>query len=208
MSEWLPNLLLAWGVQATGVLSPGPGVALILGVALSEGRRPALLTSLGIGCAAVLLATATVTGLAAVFGEIGGAMRIVRWVGAGYLLWLAWKSFGKAIAPKRLTAAATAPKSALRHAASGFVMQLGNPKALFFWLAIAALGSLQSAPFGVLAVFVAGAFVISFAGHGGYALLLSAAPARRLYESAQSWIEGTLGCFFLFASYRLATARS
>jgi threonine/homoserine/homoserine lactone efflux protein len=46
--------------------------------------------------------------------------------------------------------------------------------------------------------------VNSFAGHGGYALLLSSGPIRRLYLRFRKWVEGALGCFFLYAGYRLA----
>jgi hypothetical protein len=44
----------------------------------------------------------------------------------------------------------------------------------------------------------------SFVGHGGYALLLSSGPIRRLYLRFRRWVEGGLGCFFLYAGYRLA----
>ncbi len=205
--DYLPHLLLAWSVQLTGVLSPGPGVALILGVATAQGRAPALLTSLGIACGAVVLAIATVIGLAAVFARASELMTIVRLVGAAYLAWLAWMSFRKALAPPPPPKAMVlARASALRYGLRGFLLQISNPKAIFFWLAIAALGSLDGAPLPVLAVFVLGAFVNSLAGHGGYALILSSAPVRRGYLRARRWIEAALGSFFAFASYRLATS--
>lgn len=87
-------------------------------------------------------------------------------------------------------------------------MQISNHKAIIFWLAIAALGSLEGAPLPVLVVFVAGAFINSLAGHGGYALLLSSGPVRRGYLRARGWIEGALGTFFAFASYKLLTAET
>ena len=34
--DWLPNLAVGWGVQLLGVLSPGPGVALILAIATTR----------------------------------------------------------------------------------------------------------------------------------------------------------------------------
>ena len=99
MGDWGASLLLAWGIQATGVMSPGPGVALIMGIAVSEGRRSALLACLGFGCAAILMATATVVGLAAVWSETAVLLTFVRYAGAAYLLWLAWSAFGRAVNP-------------------------------------------------------------------------------------------------------------
>ena len=204
--DWLPNLVAAWSVQLLGVFSPGPGVALILSQATSNGRSSALLTCLGIAAGAVLLAIATVLGLAAVLSDIAWAMVAVKLIGAGYLAWLAWVSFGKAIAPPAPPKAGPVRDRAA--VLAGFVMQITNPKAIFFWLAVAALGSLDAAPMPVILVFLAGAFVNSFVGHGAWALALSSRPFRAIYAKARRWIEGALGVFFAFAAFKLATSRS
>ena len=43
-ADYLPQLFLAWSIQTMGVLSPGPSVALIIGVATGQGRLPSLVT--------------------------------------------------------------------------------------------------------------------------------------------------------------------
>jgi hypothetical protein len=45
LADHLPALLAAASIQAVGALSPGPAVALVAGVALERGRRPALATA-------------------------------------------------------------------------------------------------------------------------------------------------------------------
>ncbi|NNE80454.1 MAG: LysE family translocator [Silicimonas sp.] len=188
----------------TGVMSPGPGVALILGIAVSEGRRSALMACLGIGCAAILLAVATVVGLAAIWSEVAGLLTIVRLAGATYLGWLAWTAFRKAInPPPPPTARRESGRSSILQ---GFLMQLINPKALMFWVAIAAVSGLNLAPLPVVVLFVIGAFAVSFAGHGIWAVALSSHPFRILYARARRWIEGLLGCFFALVAFKLATA--
>lgn len=206
IADWLPNLIAAWGVQFLGVFSPGPGVALILSHATSNGRASALLTCLGIALGAVILAIATVLGLAAVFSDVAWAMTAVKLIGVGYLAWLAWMSFGKAIAPPEAPKATTVGDS--RAVLAGFFMQITNPKAIFFWLAVAALGAMDAAPLPVVLIFLAGAFVNSFAGHGAWALALSSRPFRAIYARARRWVEGALGVFFGFAAFKLATSRS
>ena len=86
-----------------------------------------------------------------------------------------------------------ASKSAWRSGLAGFGLQLSNPKAIFFWLAVASVGGVGDAPLSVILIFIVGALVNSFVGHGGYALLLSSKPVRRLYVRFHRWIEGTLG---------------
>lgn len=208
MVEHLPQLLLAWSIQLMGVLSPGPGVALIMSVALSQGRVPSLITCFGIACASIILSTATVLGLTAIFAHVAELMTVIKLAGAAYLLWLAYKAFRNMAVLPDLNLDQRSQTSAWRAGLTGFGMQLLNPKAIFFWVAVASVGGVGDAPLSAVILFIAVAFVISFAGHGGYALLLSSGPARQLYFRFRRGVEGTLGCFFLFASFKLATARS
>lgn len=208
MIEYLPHLLLAWSIQLSGVVSPGPSVALILGIATAEGRRPALITVCGIGCGSFVLATATVLGLTALFAEIAGLMTVIRFLGAAYLAWLAWGAFRRAASPPPLRVAEVGSASLLQRMAMGFLLQATNPKAMLFYVAIASVGGLAGAPIEVAVIFVVGCFVNSVLGHAVWALVLSAARVRRAYLSAQRWVEGALGVFFAFAAFRLATARS
>jgi len=207
IAEYLPQLLLAWSIQLMGVLSPGPSVMLILAVATSQGRAPSLITAFGVACGSIILSTATVLGLTAVLAEMADVMTLIRFAGAAYLAWLAYKAFRTAALNPPLKMAGTGSTSAWQAGINGFILQVSNPKAIFFWLAIAAVGGIGDAPLPIVLLFIAGAFTNSFVGHGGYALLLSSAPMRRLYLAFRRWIEGALGCFFLFASFKLATAR-
>lgn len=207
MTDYFPQLLLAWSIQLVGVVSPGPSVLLILGVATSRGRLPSLVTALGVASGSIILSTATVLGIAALFAEMAEAMTIVRMVGAAYLFWLAFKAFRTAVRPGALSIRRVEAASLRRTWFAGFALQVSNPKAIFFWLAVASIGGVGDAPLPVVALFVAGAFVNSFVGHGGYALLLSSAPVRRLYFRFRSQVEAALGCFFLFAGLRLAMER-
>ena len=206
IAEWLPNLALGWGVQWLGVLSPGPGVALILATATTSGRRPAVITCLGIAAGSAILAFAAVIGLATLLAEIAWAMLAVKLAGAAFLAWLAWKSFGRMMEPPGVPTA-KAPRAG-HPAAVGLAMQLTNPKAILYWVAAAAVAGLETAPWPVLALFIAGGGLNSFTGHGLWALGLSSAPFRAAYSRFRRWIEGALGAFFAFAAYKLATSET
>jgi threonine/homoserine/homoserine lactone efflux protein len=207
MAEYLPQLLLAWSIQLMGVISPGPSVMLILGVATGQGRMPALAAAFGVACGSIVLSSATVLGITAIFAGVAEIMTVVRLVGAVYLLWLAWKAFRNAAGAPKLTIARAPAASIGRTWLAGFMLQISNPKAIFFWLAIAGVGGVGKAPPPVVALFIAVAFANSFVGHGGYALLLSSRWVRALYFRFRRWVEGALGCFFVFAGFELATAR-
>lgn len=210
MSEYLVPLLVAWGIQWMGVLSPGPGVALILGVATSRGRAAALTTCIGIAAGSVVLSVATVVGLAAVFAEIAEVMFVIKLLGAAYLAWLSYGALKKAISPPPPPDVSpdAVRVAARRSFLAGFTMQVVNTKALFFWMAIAATGVLAGAPASILALFVSVAALNSFVGHGAWAVMLSSRPFLALYARGRRWVEAALGCFFAFAAFKIATSRT
>ena len=207
LAEYLPQFVLAWSIQAVGILSPGPSVALILGVATSRGRLASLVTAFGVACGSIVLSVATIIGLTAILAQVAELMTVLRWLGAAYLAWLAFKAFRNAASANALTVETVGRKNVWRTGLAGFALQVSNPKAIMFWLAIASLGGVGDAPLPVVALFVAVVFLNSFLGHGAYAVLLSSAPARNAYGRARRYIESGLGCFFLFASFKLATTR-
>jgi threonine/homoserine/homoserine lactone efflux protein len=207
MMEYLPNLLLSWSIQLTGALSPGPSVALIVSVALSRGRLPAFQSASGVAAGSGILACATALGITAIFARFTDFMTVVRLLGAVYLAWLAFNAFRDAMRQTSVQALPEAPKGRKNPAMAGLLLQISNPKALLFWLAIASVGGVGDAPLLVKIVFVIGACAVSFAAHGGYGLALSVAPVRLVYAAARRWIEGAFGCFFMFASYKLATSK-
>lgn len=205
---WLPGFGAAYAIQAVSVASPGPGVALLLGLALSRGRTSALAASLGIAVGAAGLALATTQGLGLLMERVAWLSTVIRVAGACYLMWLAIKAWQRALTPPSIgIASAVGAGGFAQSFATGMAMQLTNPKAIVFWLAISALGATQGASVGVVALFVAGAFVISLVGHGAYAVLLSSRPFRLAYDRTRRWIEAGIGTFLTWFAFRLATEK-
>ena len=207
ITDHLPQLMLAWSILLVGVLSPGPSVMLILGVAMGQGRGAAVATALGVACGSMTLSIATVLGLSIIFAELAHAMEIVRFAGAGYLFFLAFKSFGKMLNPPPLAPLTPGLRSFRRQVAGGYLLQVSNPKAIMFWLAIAGVGGVGDAPAPIVLLFVAGSFLMSFTGHGAYALLLSSSMVRAGLTRFRRVVEAALGGFFVFAGVKLLTAK-
>ena len=211
--EWLipylPGFGAAYAIQAVSVASPGPGVALLLGVALSQGRANAIAAAFGIGLGAASLALATTQGLGLLMEQVAWLSTVIRLAGVAYLLWLAVKSFRRAAQPPQVSVARIDADAGLgRSLTAGYLMQITNPKAIVFWLAIATVGATEGAPWPVVATFTAGAFALSLAGHAAYAILLSSYPFRQAYNRARRGIEAAIGGFLTYVAFRLATERS
>jgi len=147
-----------------------------------------------------------VLGLAAVLAGMETAMTAVRLIGAAYLLWLAFGAFRKAAKPPAPPQAArVTTRGTAGLLTRGFTMQMANPKAIFYWIAVSAVAGLEAAPWPVIALFLFGGWAVSFFGHGAWAVMLSSAPFRALYARARRGVEAALGVFFGAAALKLAT---
>ncbi|MCG6882928.1 MAG: LysE family translocator [Silicimonas sp.] len=205
---YLPGFIAAYTILLVAASSPGPAVAMLLGISMHQGRSPALVACLGIATGSATINIATLVGVGLLLSQAAWAMMVLRMIGAAYLLYLAWGAFRKAANPPELRSAIPTLQNRARLFWAGYLMQVANPKAIVFWLAIASVGATQGGGPGIILTFVLGAWLISFLCHGAWGIFLSARPIRAAYVRARRWIEGALGIFFAFAAFKLATSRS
>src|SRR6201991_39523 len=115
--------------------TPGPDMLLIASRSGSQGRSSGFATLAGIQVGTYCHALAAALGLSQLFLVVPVAYDIVRYAGAAYLLWLAWKTF-------RADGTVLAPTSGLRHHPIGVMFRQGlltnllNPKMALFVLAL------------------------------------------------------------------------
>ncbi len=205
---FLPGFMAAYAILLVGASSPGPAVAMLMGLSLEQGRTPALIACAGIAVGSATINVLTILGVGLLLSQAAWAMMALKLVGSAYLAYLAWGAFKKAANPPDISAQTVPSQSAPALFLKGYLLQVTNPKAIAFWLAIAALAATDGAPLSVIAFFVISMGVISFVCHAAWALALSANPVRAAYLRARAWIEGALGAFFAFAAVTLATSRS
>lgn len=127
----LPNLLAFVLAVVVLLLIPGPNVALIVANSVAYGRRYGLLTVAGTSAATVVQLGLTALGLAGVLGTLGHGFAWVRWIGAGYLVWIGvqqWRA-----APIDLTRTPPQPRSARAIFGRAVLVSLTNPKTLLFY---------------------------------------------------------------------------
>ena len=177
--------LLAFTIAyVVAVLVPGPGVAAIVARALGGGFWSAVPMVVGILLGDLVYLAFALFGLAAIATYFGPVFVVIRWAGAMYLLYIAWKFWtakpgAEQLGPKR-------GESKLRTFASGFALTMGNPKTIVFYLAllptvvpldrpITALGATELTTIVVVVLLAIGS---------GYAAL--AALARELFTSAKA----------------------
>ena len=174
LAPYFPGFIAAYLILLVGSLSPGPSVALLIGIATSQGRPPALMATLGIAIGSMTLNISTILGVGLILSQAAWAMTVLRVIGSVYLLYLAYGAFRKVFTPSPdLFVATSDNKTWLNHLITGYLLQITNPKAVAFWLAISSVRAVEGATAGVIALFLAGGFLISFICHGIWAVALS-----------------------------------
>ncbi|MGY0071645.1 LysE family translocator [Streptomyces sp. QTS137] len=189
------------------VITPGTGVVYTLAAGLSHGRRASLVAALGCTLGVVPHLFATITGLAALLHTSAAAYEVVKYLGVGYLLYMAWATLRDkdALAVEE----EAGPRSAARVITSGVLINLLNPKLTMFFVAFLP----QFVPVGepgslgmmlrLSTVFMALTFVV-FAAYG----MCAAAVRNRVLARPQvmTVIRRVFAACFVGLSARLAVA--
>ncbi len=114
------------------ILAPGPDNILSISRGLSQGRLAACISSAGAGIGLMVHVLAAVSGLAILIQTSALAFGIVKFVGAGYLIWLGLKTFRS----KDLITFAPHRHLPIRSIfVAGFLTNVLNPKPVLFILA-------------------------------------------------------------------------
>lgn len=121
-------------MAAATVFSPGPGVVMTLTNTLRYGVRGTLGGILGIAVGALVVAAISATSLGVLLAASALAFTALKFIGAGYLVYLGIRLWH---APAVKFAAGSAKKAGFgRRFLEGLSLQLTNPKAIFFFLSV------------------------------------------------------------------------
>jgi threonine/homoserine/homoserine lactone efflux protein len=134
-----PHALLAYALVAwVAAATPGPAVLLALRNGATRGFRSGLMSTLGNVTGLVLLAGASILGLGVMLHTVPWMFTLVKWVGAGYLIYLGWRMLRAHSGAPGMGASGNdaVPASALRLWRQGLWVSITNPKAILFFGAL------------------------------------------------------------------------
>lgn len=203
--------LLHWTTFLTTALllnlSPGPDFAFILGQTLRGGRRAGFAAMFGIWTGAFVHVILAAVGLSAILATSALAFSVVKWAGAGYLIWLglqALRSSGESFLPDAKDTAQLSTRSVFRQ---GVVTDILNPKVALFFLAFLPQFVVEGAGPLPAQLFLHGVLIIGVAAVVEPPLILMAdrlGRALRRSERLALWMERSLGAILVALGLRLA----
>lgn len=179
----ISSLLVFAVALALAAGSPGPSLAALVAQVLARGWRAVMPFLVAMWLGELVWLTMAVVGLAAVAEAFHTGFLVIKWLGVGYLVFLAWKMW---TAPADTAGARMPePRSGLKMFLSGMSLTLGNPKIMLFYLALlptlidlGSVGFADWASISVTLVFVLAAIDLSY--------VIMAAGARTLMHSPRA----------------------
>jgi RhtB (resistance to homoserine/threonine) family protein len=204
MNYWSEFLFVA-GIHLAAVASPGPDFAVVLRQSISHGRKTAIWTSLGVGTGISVHVGYSLLGIGILIKESQLWFDVVKYIGAGYLAWIGVHAL--LAQPAQAVEAVPAAKPETHSAfITGFLVNVLNPKAALFFIALFSVGinphtpRLIQAGYGLWMVFAtAGWFTL-------VSLFFTREAVRRNFLRFGHWFERVMGVLLLALAVRLALA--
>jgi threonine/homoserine/homoserine lactone efflux protein len=179
----LYGLLVFAVVYLLAVASPGPGVAAVIARSLARGTRGAPAFIAGFLVGDLIWFTFAATGLAALAQTAQTLFVVVKYAGAAYLLYLAYKLWTAPVATGEHAPELDRGQKPLQLFLGSLTLTLANPKTIIFFMALlpTVVQLEQLTLIGFLEIVLAIVFVLPLT-LGAYVLL--ADRARRMFKSA------------------------
>ena len=206
MNYW-PEFLTIVVAHALAVASPGPDFAIVLRQSLRHGRRTALWTSLGIGCGLSIHITYCLLGLGLFLQHSAVALTTVKWLGAAYLAWVGVQALRAK--PRSgdmdISTDDTAP-TARAAWTTGFLVNVLNPKAALFFIALFPLAVSVTTPKWIQVGYGLWMTVTTVLWFSFVSVVFTKEQVRQSLLRHGHWIDRALGLVFLGFAASLAVA--
>jgi RhtB (resistance to homoserine/threonine) family protein len=212
MDGYFASWMLLAAVMFAAVISPGPDFVMAVRNSLLHGRRAGLFTALGFGFGAAVHASYASAGLGAMMAHAAWLFVVIKYIGAGYLIYLgiqALRSQGASVTSVESAMSEQEAKSkgdlaALR---DGFITNLFNPKAVMFFIALFTQIIDPATPAVVMAGYIATCMLIIVGWFSVVAYLMTLAQVRARYLAYSRAIDRVLGVFLIGFGFKLAFSR-
>lgn len=183
LQVWFAFMLACWVIS----ISPGAGAIVSMSSGLNHGFKHGYWNVIGLQIALLLQIMIVAAGVGVLFATTPWAFQLVKWFGVAYLLYLAYQQWTAPIQAIEIEKEYI-QKSASALMFKGFVVNMSNPKAIVFLLAVLPqfldLGRPQWLQYLIMAITMVTIDLIVMAGYTGLAskvLRLLRSPKQQKY---------------------------
>ena len=194
--------------HALAVASPGPDFAIVLKQSLAHGRRTAVWTSIGIGCGLSFHIGYCILGFGFLLAKSPAALTAVKYLGAAYLVWIGVQALRAKARPGDLNLAGDATAMPTDRAAwtTGFLVNVLNPKAALFFIALFSVAISPTTPKIIQGGYGLWMALSTMAWFSFVSVVFTRPEVRRKFLRHGHWIDRALGVVFIGFAAGLAFA--
>jgi len=190
------------------VASPGPDFAVVLRQSVRHGRRPAIVTSVGVGAAVALHVGYSLLGLGVLIRSSPAWFSFLKYAGAFYLAWLGVQALRAPRRPVEIPATPAMENHSTEREPGlgtswraaffmGFLTNALNPKATFFFLSVFVVIVSVDTPRIVQAGYGAWMVVATMGWFSLVAVVFTQTRVRAQFLRWGHWIDRAMGILFL-----------
>lgn len=132
LSVWLTLFFAAWAIS----LSPGPGAVASMAAGLRYGMWPGSALVIGLIGGYSVQFIISIIGVAAMIKTSMLLFTVIKWVGVTYLVYLGVKQYRSPVSMVRVDVSKMPASTAGKLFLQGFLVDITNPKAAIFLLAV------------------------------------------------------------------------
>ncbi len=194
-------------VHLLAVVSPGPDFAMVVRNSIIYSRKTGIYTSIGIAVGIMVHVAYSLLGIGLVISKSIVLFNVIKFIGAGYLIYIGYKSLRAKAAPESEVQDAARPDiSAWASFKIGFLTNALNPKATLFFLALFTQVIDPATPKLIQFLFGIEMMTITFVWFALVSLFFSNTLIRKRVGKVQHYVERATGAVLIALGIKVALA--
>jgi len=206
--EHIALIVTILGINFLGLISPGPDFMMVIRNSVTYSRRVGFWTALGFSLGVCVHIAYNLFGLAVIISQSIILFNVVKFFGAGYLIFIGLKSFKQKEVD--LTVEGIEKQKDLSPAKAiwvGFLTNVLNPKATLFFMSMFAMVIGTDVPYGVVAAVSIGMLVSTVLWFSFVAFFMNITPVRRVFARVQKHVNRVFGAVLVGLGIKVALSK-
>ncbi len=206
---YLTEFLTIAAIHLLAVMSPGPDFAMITRNSLIYSKKVGLYSALGLALGIMLHIAYSLIGIGLIISQSIVLFSIIKFLGAGYLVFIGWKSLRAK--PHKMNLASENKKPDLEKFAAikmGFLTNILNPKATLFFLSLFTQVINPETPTAIKMLYGAEMSLMTFVWFALVAIALSQKTIKAKFSAIQHHFEKVFGVILIVLGIKVALSSS
>lgn len=201
---YFSEFIVVFTITILSVISPGPDFFIVMRNSLAHTRRAGIFTAIGVATAIWVHIFYTLAGIGLILSQSIILFTLVKYLGAGYLVYLGWKSLNSKKTDSPQYTKENSEISDFQSFKMGFINNALNPKATLFFLSLFTQVVSLETPTYIQVIYGATASVSCLVWFSLVAIFLNHRKIKQIFETVQHYFEKLMGVVLIGFGIKVA----